>query len=132
MFSNETIYFEARNSQVNFVNEKTFLEKTEVVRSYAVYCNEAEIGDIIDFCWRYCGINYGYTQLAGAVISQIFQYANFEVKNLFADGMQTEICSSVATRILNLCGVDTIGDIESKTPKEVIQLLESQGFERLP
>jgi len=72
LFSNETVYFEARNSQVNFVNEKTFLEKTEVVRSYAVYCNEAEIGDIIDFCWRYCGISYGYGQLAGAVICCYF------------------------------------------------------------
>ena len=48
LFSNETVYFEARNSQVNFVNEKTFLEKTKVVRSYAVYCNEAEIGDILE------------------------------------------------------------------------------------
>ena len=131
LFTNETVYFEARNGQVNFVNEDTFLKKTEVVRRYMVYCNEAEVADIIDFCWRYCGINYGYGQLAGAVISQVMEYANFELKNLFADGMQTEICSSVATRLLHLCGVETIGDVESKTPKEVVSILERQGFERL-
>jgi len=130
-FMDNPIFFEARNGQVNFTNVETFEKKTIEVRRYAVPCTLEEIQAILKFCWTYCGIDYGENQLTGAVISKLADYVGLEVKNVFADGMRTEICSSIASRIMKISGFDIIGDIESKNPKDVIKLLEDGDFERL-
>jgi len=130
-FMDDPIFFEARNGQVNYTNVDTFDKKTIEVRRYKVPCTQKEMNDVLKFCWKYCGIDYGENQLTGAVISQLAEYVGVKIKNPFADGMRTEICSSVASRIMKISGIEVLGDIESKNPKDVIELLENGDFERL-
>ena len=129
--ADHAVMFEARNGQVNFVNEATFDSKMETVRQYVVQCDEEEFYEVLAFCWKFCGIDYSYHELAGAIIAKAVGYLGQTIPNPFSDGMQTEMCSSLAARLLKISGIPVIGDVQSKSPRDIIDILENNGFERL-
>jgi len=131
VIASHAVMFDARNGQVNFSSDMVFDGHMETVRQYYIPCTEKDMSDILAFCFLYCGINYSYKELAGACIARVASWLGKAMDNPFGDGMRTEMCSSIGARILKLSGVEVIGDVQAKSPKDVIQLLESQGFERI-
>ena len=130
-FQEASVFFEARRGEVNFINETTFGKEMETVRRYVVPCDQDQIHDALMFCWKYCGIKYGFLELAGACIAKAASYLGKEIANPFGDKMKTEICSGLAARLIQLAGIEIIGDIESKSPHDIINICETAGFARV-
>jgi hypothetical protein len=130
------VYFEARNGQVNWCNENTFLETMEPVRGYLVRCSEAQIQDILDFCWSNCGKDYSHKELFGAMYCAIAERITGKenIKNPLGDGLQSEICSGIGARLLRIVDADVLKfghDPQSLSPKDVVEICEQHGFERI-
>lgn len=131
VIASHAVMFDARNGQVNFSSEMVFDSHMETVRQYYIPCTEQDMTDILAFCFQHCGINYSYTELAGACVARVASWFGKTIDNPWGDGMRTEMCSSIGARILKLSGVHVIGDVQAKSPKDIVTLLESQGFERI-
>ena len=131
VIASHAVMFDARNGQVNFSSEMVFDSHMETVRQYLIPCTENEMADILAFCYLHCGIDYSYKELAGATIAWVAKQFGRDIPNPFGDGMKSEMCSSLGARIIKMSGIPVIGDVQTKSPKDIIELIETKGFERL-
>jgi hypothetical protein len=120
------VYHESVPS-VNKLGYLTFLDQHKLVDLHMIYVTEEKHAEIAAFC-NDCLINsipYGKLQIVGMgflrVVNQLFRT---KLKNPFADGMKTMVCSEFVGVVLEKIGLDIPDDqLEIEGPKLIHKMV---------
>lgn len=126
------IIYQAIGKGVEFRGKTLFEHTTDIVEEYKLNVEDEKYKKLMQFCIDNAGIPYGFLQILGACIVKFFAKIGKQIKNPFDNGLNSEFCSEIAARCLNLIeGEEIIKDVESISPKDLQTLLKERGAERI-
>jgi hypothetical protein len=111
-----TLIYEAVGGGVRFIGSKRWEEYAKEVASFELDITDESYYQIMRYCVDNSGIDYGFWQNIGVVISNIFSLK----KNPFSNG---ENCSEAIGEILGLEGYKIDKDMNLLTPKDIFSIL---------
>ena len=117
---NKIAVFEASGTSVKFMNYNDWMDKNEIINGYLHEVNESTFKQLAGFCFDTVGKKYGIKQLLGMMYARLFR-----VKNPWADGKASYVCSELVGHILKKIGDDIDLDrLEYEGPKYLQQIEE--------
>lgn len=122
------VCYEASGNQVHFLGKKVFDKKVEPIYEYELKINRDAYKKLLKFCMTNAGVNYGAKQIIGIAWQRINKLFGREVKNPFADGTNSWICSElVASILIDVVGLELSDDIshqlDSASPKDIRKIV---------
>jgi hypothetical protein len=113
------VVYQASHSMVNFMSKANFDKEALIIEEYEVEVEPEQYKALLTYCLSNAGTGYGVKQIIGMSIQRIFGL----VRNPFADGKETQVCSElVGTIIKNYLGVDEVADLDAAGPKLINQI----------
>lgn len=123
---NRFLIYQASSSMVNFMNVETFDEEAEVVREFDVQMDDETYLTMVRFAIDNSGKAYGVKECFGLAYVRIMELFGKTVKNPYADGDKTWVCSALISEILrDYAGQVLAKDPDDMTPLDVFQLMLS-------
>ena len=129
--------YHASGTQVHFLGSKLFDKKINIVHEYRTYISEEAYTELLRFCIKNAGVKYGVKQLLGIVWVRVNKLLGKRVKNPYADGDKSRICTEVVGHIIrdvlhHELSEDLDKYLESAGLKELKKLLDqSNSFEKI-
>lgn len=116
----EYMAFHASGLSVGYVNLREFAEHgSKLMYSVDIPLDEMKEGRIKKRCARLCGKNYGWATLFGYGLVLLAKSIGIRIKNPWADGKHTYICTELIGELLG------IADAENMTPDELMNKIRS-------
>lgn len=98
------LVYHASHTMIHFLGEEKFLEKNKIIEEYELDLSVAIKVSLIRNAIHRCGIPYGFLQMIGMMFSRfIYLWFHYKIKNPFADGEKTEVCSDLLYYDLQSC-----------------------------
>ena len=121
-----TLIYQASGKAVNFEGNIHFSTHVQPVYEYLLEVEDSIYKSIMQFCIDNAGIPYGLKGTIGAGIVKIVKILHKDIKNPFYDGMNSEFCSELAARILNLVLLNQLNyeKFDDITPKDLKLILD--------
>jgi hypothetical protein len=124
-FLDVTYIYQASGLSVNFENAEYFKQKNHVVSEFEFEVPAEVYNKIISAAMKKAGRPYGIKQVFGIAWTFI---CPGKVKNPFADGSYSYICSELIAELLDIAGIVNKNSwsksMDSITPKDVFEKLE--------
>jgi hypothetical protein len=96
--------YHATGSGVNFMGPEAFDQKHKVVQEYIVYVSDEEYNNVLRWCAKNSGKDYGSLQLLGICIKRAASLIGIKIKNPFPNGDHAYVCSEAIFRALKAAG----------------------------
>jgi hypothetical protein len=114
------IVYQASGTMVNFVGMNVFSEHAEPVHEFEIECSKETIKKTKQFAIDKAGYPYGVKQIVGILFVKIASLFGKKIKNPFADGGRTYVCSELVAEILKeKFGIKIEEDLDAAGPKYV-------------
>lgn len=120
------LIYQASGISVHFLSGKKFDQKAESLFKYQIEINESLKYKTIQKCVDNLGSPYGIKQALGIGIVKLFRLFGKDIKNPFADGNATWVCSELVLDVLKDLGMKININADNVTPKDIQKFLESQ------
>jgi len=114
------LIYEAVGAGVRFIGADRWCTHAQEVDSFTLNVSDASYKQIMQYCIDNAGIDYGFWQNFGVLIASAFKMK----KNPLTDG---ENCSEAIGGLLELEGYKIDKDLNLLTPKDIHEILTSQG-----
>lgn len=124
--------YEAQSRGVNFVCSKIFNDHVEIVHEFKV--SNINRKPVVQFCMDNAGIKYGVKQVFGmGYVILAKKILGKEVKNPFADGKATMVCSEMVGYILrDVLGSKCPLDLDMAGPEDLFTYVSTlPGVEKV-
>lgn len=102
--------------------ENNFYQKNEPILEVSLECQETIFKQILKTANDNLNIDYGIKQLFGMALVRIAKFFGKTIKNPFADGRKTYVCSEYAGILLEPLGYK-LGNLDELTPRDLYELL---------
>lgn len=119
----EYMVFHAAGLSVGYSNLKEFAKHSKLVYSIDIPIDELKEARLRKRCARLCGKPYGWLTLFGFALVLLAKMIGIKIRNPWADGKHTWICTELAGEMLG------IPDAENLTPDELMEKVRSK-YER--
>lgn len=116
------LIYQASGLTVNFVGQDVFHIKNKEIAEFTIPITPAQKIEILQIAIDLAGKPYGMKDLIGIGYVRVMGCFAQKVKNPFADGSKTYICSELAATLLTKIGIP-FADLDSTTPKDVYDTL---------
>jgi hypothetical protein len=118
---NGYIVYQESGLVMNAINGAVFDKKEKIFAEYKINVTEDQLSEIVKYSVDSLGIPYGVRQIAGMLSARVLRQLGFRnMKNPFADGPKTMVCSEFVGRVLALLGHPIDKDIlEIEGPKMI-------------
>lgn len=120
------LIYQASGLQVNFCGLEHFYEKNKTIAEFRIKVDPETKRQLLMDAVDLAGKPYGMKDLIGIGLVRFCSLFKIKIKNPFADGSKTYICSELASTFLVKLGY-TIQDLDSATPKDVYDILRGQS-----
>jgi len=87
LVSNEVLYYQSSESQVNYEHSTVFNKKHKIIKAYSIPVVESIYADVKIECLRQSGIQYGVMQNIGIALVGIASMFGIKCCNPFKEGM---------------------------------------------
>lgn len=129
--------YQASGARVNFMGYELFHEENDVIAQYTVELEDAQYAKLMQFAIDNSGRPYGVKQAVGMAIVRIAEILGRKIKNPFADGSNTFVCSELGAFVLqtfdNIKFSDDQDDITPQTLWNYFQSVPSDApVDQLP
>lgn len=120
--TNSEICYEAGGGSIRFMGQVALSSSpAKIMKRYAIELTNPEYKELLKYCLKYAGINYGKIQIIGMAFSYLFRNR----KNKLADGKKTMVCSELVYYLLKeVLKYDIDFRPEVDGPKELDKQLE--------
>ena len=122
---NRWLIYQASGLVVNFVGQDVFHIKNKEIAEFLVPITTEQKIKILQLAVDLAGKPYGIKDLIGIGLVRLCSLIHWKIKNPFADGSKTYICSELAATILVQLGM-SFDSLDSATPKDVYDKLRGQ------
>ena len=119
-----TLIYQASGLEVNFCGDSVFLSKNKIIEEFELYFDNKEHTILLQKCVDLAGTPYGIKELMGIGIVKAAKLLDKNIKNPFADGDKSFVCSELIGTLLNMLGYD-FDNLDSLTPKDIYEKLRS-------
>lgn len=118
--------YHAVGSGVNFMGPEAFDLHHKTVSEYLLEVSDEEYNNVLKWCARNSGKDYGKLQILGIAIKRAAGILGLKVKNPFSNGDHAYVCSEAVFRALRAAG-QPVPDLEldSVGLRDVRSLVES-------
>lgn len=119
------LIYQASGLSVNFCGIRIFNDKNESIIEFIIIITPEEKIEILKLAVDLAGKPYGMKELIGIGIVRFLGLFNKKIKNPYADGSKTYICSELAATILLKLNFK-FEELDSVTPKEIYEKLSKK------
>ena len=115
------LVYEASGNKVQFIGELAQENyKVNLIKLYQINITYEQYRGLIDLCMKYAGVDYGFLQLIGIGLVQLFSLKS----NPLSNGVRSQVCSELVGRFLEeVLNQQTDLDLDIAGPKELDLLL---------
>ncbi len=115
------LVYHASHTNVHFNNIETFAKENIILEEYALATSECKKNEALRMCVDRVGRPYGYLQIFGmGIVRLIKAWFNVRLKNPFADGERTQVCSELVGHVISKLGYDiNISELEFEGPRYI-------------
>ena len=100
------LVYHASHSSVHFSSWIEIQKENKIIREYKILVTDEQKRQILTSCIDMLDIHYGRLQLVGMMLSRLAKiWFNLNIKNPFADGSKTEVCSELQFQVLEILGL---------------------------
>lgn len=119
------IVYHAAFMNVHITPKQIFLDKNKVIEMYPRLVTDKQKQEILKLCGEYADTPYGHKQMIGMGFARlVYLWFGKKIKNPFADGPHTQVCSELMGRILHKLGDPVDLDLlEYEGPKYINKIL---------
>lgn len=115
------LIYQASNTMVNFMNINTFKDHSQVIEEFELEITPEVKSKVMKFAIDNCGKAYSIKEAIGLAIVRIFDLFGKTIKNPYADGGTTYVCSGLVSEILKDC-------LDEKLPKDSYDMTPLDTF----
>lgn len=119
------LVYQASGLAVNFCGQDTFYAHNKDIAEFAIPVTPEQKIEILKKCVDLAGKPYGMKDLIGIGLVRLAGLVRWKIRNPFADGSKTYICSEIAATILLMLGFH-FQELDSTTPTDVYEKLRGQ------
>jgi len=116
------LVYQASGLAVNFCGQDTFYAHNKDVAEFAIAVTPEQKIEVLKKCVDLAGKPYGMKDLIGIGLVRLAGLIRWKIRNPFADGSKTYICSETAATILVVIGFK-FEELDSTTPKDIYEKL---------
>lgn len=116
------LIYQASGLSINFCGQATFYEKNKDIAQFLIAVTAEQKKAMLQLAVDLAGKPYGMKDLIGIGLVRFLAFFGKKIKNPFADGSKTYICSELAATLLVQLGIP-FEDLDSTTPKDVYDTL---------
>lgn len=113
--------YEARGNGVHFVSTKIFSEHTEPVHEFLI--SGIDRKKVVQFCMDNAGVSYGKLQTLGEVGRRLLLLVGIPVKNMFADGRKSQVCSEMVGYLLQDVLKERMEELDEAGPRKIFDMV---------
>lgn len=118
------LIYQASGTMVNFMNMETFKEHAQVIEEFELEISPEIRSKVMQFAIDNCGKDYGIKEVFGLMIVRTYEIFGKTIKNPFADGKTTYVCSGLVSEILKDCLNEKLPkDPDDMTPLDTFSLI---------
>jgi hypothetical protein len=122
-FLERDIIYEASGTEVKFVNEFTFLKRSEVIAEFDLSIPVQEYRRAVQYAMDQVGKPYGFLSLIGLGLVKVANKFGYRTKNVFKDGNRAYICSELTAEVLEtFMTLPTEIPVEYLTPTDLYKI----------
>jgi len=122
-FEKDLVY-QASGTTVHFLMGWRFDKKAETLDSFEIEMSEELHSLLVDKAMNYAGSDYGIKQVFGIAIVKLARLFNKDIKNPFADGESTWVCSEIVKELIEDLGISIPVHRDNVTPKDIYNILK--------
>lgn len=123
-FAGSTITYHAAGHSVHFLGLKLFKKSINPIHIFELDISREQYKELLNYCFENSGTDYGIKQIFGIAYVKFMGLFGKRVKNPFADGEVSQVCSELAGYVLSdILNKDFNIDLDIAGPKDIFQFL---------
>jgi len=125
-FLNETVYFQASHTLVNYMSEPVFLAQETVIKEFTFNISDAAFLATLKFAASQAGKPYGVMEICGLAFVELMSAFGIKTNNPFKDAGTTWVCDQIQAALLSTClNVTPPMPINNMAPKDMYNFVSS-------
>lgn len=116
------LVYQASGLAVNFCGQDTFYAHNRDIAEFAIPVTPEQKVEVLKKCVDLAGKPYGMKSLIGIGLVRLAGLVGWKIRNPFADGSKTYVCSECAATLLVILGFK-FDELDSTTPKDIYEKL---------
>lgn len=121
----EDLIYQASSTRVNFWGGTYFDDNEKVIKEFILEISDEAKFKLLQRAIRRLGKPYGVKQVVGMGCVIVARWFGKRIKNPFADGEDSYVCSEIVWEVLEELGIEVGVDRDVATPKDIFQALEN-------
>lgn len=119
---NRWMVYEASGMITHCSTESTFKTKNKIVKEFTIGCASETEREVLTDASDSLNLPYGMKQLIGIGLVRLCSSVGWKIRNPFADGRATYVCSEYVGKFMKKLGYE-VKDLDELTPKDIYEVL---------